>query len=109
MPRRGAGAALQINDDGSARRRPFLDLTDHDGVLRVVGVAFHPEFTINGRFFVSYICDNTISPACGAAGNGSRSRPCRYHLAVAEFSAQGGAGADFSKVPNDIISTTLLF
>ncbi|XP_062203059.1 HIPL1 protein-like [Phragmites australis] len=91
MPKRGSGAALRVH-------RPFLDLTDR--VLELVGVAFHPEFATNGRFFVSYSCDSSASPACGAsrcwgaaAENGSK--PCRYQFVVAEFSAKGGA--DYSK------------
>jgi hypothetical protein len=43
------------------RPRLFLDLMDrvhHDAVLGLVGVAFHPEFASNGRFFVSYNCDS---------------------------------------------------
>ncbi|XP_062202044.1 HIPL1 protein-like [Phragmites australis] len=91
MPKRGSGAILRVH-------RPFLDLTHR--VLGLLGVAFHPEFATNGRFFVSYSCDSSASPPCGAgrcwcaaAGNGSR--PCRYQLVVAEFSAKGGA--DYSK------------
>jgi len=64
-------------------------------------VAFHPEFTTNGRFFASYHCDSSTSPVCGAgtcwgsaAGNGSQL--CRYQLVVSEFSAKGGT--DYSKV-----------
>ncbi|CAD6267471.1 unnamed protein product [Miscanthus lutarioriparius] len=29
-------------------------------------MAFHPEFMTNGRFFVSYNCDSSTSPVCGA-------------------------------------------
>lgn len=51
VPARGrSGGTLQINDDSLL----FLDLTDR--VLGLVGIAFHPEFTTNGRFFVSYTC-----------------------------------------------------
>ncbi|XP_066358714.1 HIPL1 protein-like isoform X2 [Miscanthus floridulus] len=96
MPEQGSGGALRADS-------PFLDITDrvhHDAVLGLVGVAFHPGFTTNGRFFVSYNCDSSTSPVCGdsrcwgsAAGNGSRL--CRYQLVVSEFSAKGGT--DYSK------------
>ncbi|CAD6341457.1 unnamed protein product [Miscanthus lutarioriparius] len=97
MPHQGSGVTLHSDS-------PFLDISDrvhHDVVLGLVGVAFHPEFTTNGRFFVSYNCDSSTSPVCGAgtcwgsaAGNGSQL--CRYQLVVSEFSAKGGT--DYSKV-----------
>ena len=99
MPHQGSGVTLHSDS-------PFLDISDrvhHDAVLGLVGVAFHPEFTTNGRFFVSdnCDCDSSTSPVCGAgtcwgsaAGNGSKL--CRYQLVVSEFSAKGGT--DYSKV-----------
>ncbi|KAK3136779.1 hypothetical protein QOZ80_5BG0442330 [Eleusine coracana subsp. coracana] len=78
VPATGTGAIL--------RAIPFLDLTDQ--VVRLMGVAFHPEFATNGRFFVSYNCDSSTSPTCirsAASGNGSS--PFQYQLVVAEFSA----------------------
>lgn len=89
---RGSGSTLQMNDS------PFLDLTDR--VLQLVGMAFHPEFATNGRFFVSYTCDNSTMPSCAgscssATGNGSM-LTSQYHLVVSEFSAKGGH--DYSKV-----------
>ncbi|XP_066359709.1 HIPL1 protein-like isoform X2 [Miscanthus floridulus] len=96
MPHQGSGVTLHSDS-------PFLDISDrvhHDAVLGLVGVAFHPEFTTNGRLFVSYYCDSSTSPVCGAgtcwgsaAGNGSQL--CRYQLVVSEFSAKGGT--DYSK------------
>jgi len=87
VPARGrSGGTLQINDDSLL----FLDLTDR--VLGLVGIAFHPEFTTNGRFFVSYTCDcdSCVTPTCdvgycsSAAGNSSM--PSQYQLIIAEFS-----------------------
>jgi hypothetical protein len=87
IPEPGSGDTLQIHDEAS----PFLDLTDR--VLGLMGVAFHPEFAANRRFFVSYTCDTTTSPACvisagTAAGNGSSTTSSRHQLIVAEFSAK---------------------
>jgi hypothetical protein len=87
IPEPGSGDTLQIHDEA----RPFLDLTDR--VLGLMGVAFHPEFAANRRFFVSYTCDTTTSPACvssagTAAGNGSTTTTSRHQLIVAEFSAK---------------------
>ncbi|TVU49795.1 hypothetical protein EJB05_01132, partial [Eragrostis curvula] len=94
------GHALHI-DYGS---RPFLDLTDrlrYDAALGLRGLAFHPEFSTNGRFFVAYTCDSAL-PACGQCflvpAAGSRGlKPCRYQLVVAEYRAGGGGGVDYSK------------
>ncbi|KAJ1265862.1 hypothetical protein BS78_08G105900 [Paspalum vaginatum] len=100
MPEQGSRVAMRVTD------HLFLDLTHrvhYDAAHGLMGVAFHPEFATNGRFFVSYNCDSNTSPDCGAgrcwgvgvsATNGSR--PCRYQLIVAEFSAEGGH-ADYSK------------
>jgi hypothetical protein len=84
IPEPGSGDTLQIHDDAS---RPFLDLTDR--VLGLMGVAFHPEFAANRRFFVSYTCDTTTSPACvRSTGTTSRNGSTTYQLVVAEFSAK---------------------
>ncbi|CAL4898666.1 unnamed protein product [Urochloa decumbens] len=90
VPRGGSGVALRV-DNG--RAHPFLDLRDR--VLRLLGIAFHPEFATNGRFFVSYHCDSSTSIACSASrcwgsAPGNSSWSCRYQLIVAEFSAKGG-------------------
>ncbi|GJM95435.1 hypothetical protein PR202_ga12171 [Eleusine coracana subsp. coracana] len=85
VPATGTGAIL--------RAVPFLDLTDQ--VVALMGVAFHPEFATNGRFFVSYNCDSRTSPTCitsGAPGNGSS--PFQYQLVVAEFSADSAQQVD---------------
>lgn len=83
-----AGGTLRIH-------RLFLNLTDREhNELR--GVAFHPEFSTNGRFFVAYTCDSA-SPACWVPTAGKRSRPGRYQFVVAEYRATGG-GARYLKV-----------
>ncbi|KAF8776592.1 hypothetical protein HU200_003312 [Digitaria exilis] len=96
MPRRGSGVALRV-DNG--RAHPFLDLTDR--MLGLLGIAFHPDFATNGRFFVSYSCDCSTSPGCSAvrcwvAAPGNSSLSCRYQLIVAEFSAKGSP--NYSKI-----------
>ena len=48
---------LRIVKDGSVLDAPFLDLTSAvstDSERGLLGVAFHPNYTQNGRFFVNY-------------------------------------------------------
>lgn len=47
----------RVVQDGSVVDTPFLDLTDAvlaDSEQGFLGLAFHPEYTDNGRFFVNY-------------------------------------------------------
>ncbi|XP_062203823.1 HIPL1 protein-like [Phragmites australis] len=108
IPAHGSGGALRVNDGVS----PFLDLTDRvrhrdsAAVLGLMGVAFHPEFATNGRFFVSYhTCGSSASPTCDAgrcsAATGNGPIPCRHQLVVAEFSAKGNG--DYSKHGGQIL------
>lgn len=54
-----SGLIRILNTDGTINNEPFLDLTNvindagfEEGLL---GLAFHPEYSTNGRFFVNYI------------------------------------------------------
>jgi glucose/arabinose dehydrogenase len=56
-----AGIVRIIDADGALLETPFLDLTDRMVELRTnfdergaLGLAFHPDFAANGRFFVHY-------------------------------------------------------
>lgn len=86
VPATGSGDILRIHDG----EIPFLDLADRS--LQVVGIAVHPGFAANGRFFVSFTCDSTVSPttcinSAPTTGNNttSSSKPSQYQLVVAEF------------------------
>uniref|UniRef100_J3NDX6 Glucose/Sorbosone dehydrogenase domain-containing protein n=1 Tax=Oryza brachyantha TaxID=4533 RepID=J3NDX6_ORYBR len=97
IPEQGKGDILQLDETD-----PFLDLMP-EGYLgsefRFVSTAFHPDFTNNGRFFVSYICDRTQSPSSASKcscdcdlsklGSVNCSYPCQYSLVVSEYSAKG--------------------
>jgi glucose/arabinose dehydrogenase len=49
---------IRIIDGGGLRATPFLDITnrvrDASTEQGLLGLAFHPEYSINGRFFVNY-------------------------------------------------------
>lgn len=101
VPAEGSGEVLGLDESN-----PFLDLTDEvlsDTDLGMMGVAFHPHFQQNGRFFVSFNCDKIKWPECSgrcscnsdigcdpsklAPDNGAQ--PCQYHSIIAEFTANG--------------------
>jgi hypothetical protein len=99
-----SGGSLEL--DGSS---PFLDLTDRvfsDSSFGMMGMAFHPNFANNGRFFASFNCDKVKTPgcsgrcACNTDVNCDPSKvgpfnaaqaPCRYHKVIAEFTANGSS------------------
>jgi hypothetical protein len=68
--------------DGVVRPRPFLDLSgrvqtasEHQGLL---GLAFHPNYAANGRFFVTYVAlngDNVLARYRVAADDPNRADP----------------------------------
>uniref|UniRef100_A0A0E0GS58 Glucose/Sorbosone dehydrogenase domain-containing protein n=1 Tax=Oryza nivara TaxID=4536 RepID=A0A0E0GS58_ORYNI len=100
VPEQGSGGILQF-DEAS----PFIDLTDEvhfDSEFGLMGIAFHPKFATNGRFFVSYNCDRTQSSNCAGRcscnsdvncdpsklGSDNGAQPCQYQVVVAEYSAK---------------------
>ncbi|GAB4839911.1 hipl1 protein [Ancistrocladus abbreviatus] len=101
IPEQDSGAALELDES-----EPFSDLTDQvflDTQFGMMGLAFHPNYTENGRFFASYNCDQLKSPACSGRCScnsdvncdpsklNTTSQPCQYQSVIAEFSANGTA------------------
>ncbi|KAK0585470.1 hypothetical protein LWI29_028979 [Acer saccharum] len=102
VPEEGSGGGtLQLNESD-----PFLDLTDivhADTALGMLGIAFHPNFLHNGRFFVSLNCDKVKWSGCSGRcscnsdvgcdpsklGPDNGAQPCQYHSVIAEFTANG--------------------
>ncbi|PIA62419.1 hypothetical protein AQUCO_00200436v1, partial [Aquilegia coerulea] len=101
MPEERSGETLVVDESN-----PFLDLTDIvrlDTELGLMGIAFHPNYANNGRFFVSFNCDETQWSECSGRcscntdvncdpsklvfQNGAL--PCQYHSIIAEFTANG--------------------
>src|SRR5688572_26062712 len=49
--------AIRIIEDGALREEPFLDIRDLisvGGERGLLGLAFHPDYASNGRFYVNY-------------------------------------------------------
>ncbi|XP_019057509.1 PREDICTED: LOW QUALITY PROTEIN: HIPL1 protein [Tarenaya hassleriana] len=101
IPAEGSGELLAIDE-----ANPFLDLTGEvhfDAELGLLGIAFHPNYSNNGRFFVSFNCDKVMWPRCSGkcscnsdmgcdpsklpSDNGAN--PCQYHSVISEFVANG--------------------
>lgn len=101
VPAQGSGGVLEVDQSS-----PFLDLTDevhYDTQFGLMGLAFHPDFSRNGRFFVSFNCDKADWASCSGRcacnsdvgcdpskldpDNGAE--PCQYNSVVAEFTVNG--------------------
>lgn len=103
IPEQDSGELLGVSESS-----PFVDLTDQvylDTSFGMMGMAFHPDFANNGRFYASFNCDKEKSPGCsgrcacnsdvacdpsqlGSLGSGE---VCKYHTVVAEYTANGTA------------------
>lgn len=104
IPDQDGGEPLGLDESS-----PFVDLTDQihfDTTFGMMGMAFHPNFAQNGRFFASFNCDKATSPGCSGrcacnsdvgcdpsklAGSSEGDQPCQYHSVVAEYSVNGTA------------------
>ncbi|ESR52921.1 HIPL1 protein [Citrus sinensis] len=103
IPEQGLGETMEL--DASS---PFADLTDEvhfDTEFGLMGMAFHPNFAKNGRFFASFNCDKVKWPGCAGrcscnsdvncdpsklrGDNGAQ--PCQYQTVVAEYTVNGTA------------------
>ncbi|KAL5761894.1 hypothetical protein ACOSP7_018158 [Xanthoceras sorbifolium] len=103
IPEQGLGGTLGLDESS-----PFIDLTDEvhfDNSFGMMGLAFHPNFARNGRFFASFNCDKVKTPGCSGRcscnsdvncdplklGSSGSVQPCRYYKVIAEFTANGTA------------------
>ncbi|KAL2546811.1 HIPL1 protein [Forsythia ovata] len=103
IPDQDSGEVMGLDESS-----PFVDLTDQvhlDTSYGMMGMAFHPDFAKNGRFFASYNCDKEKSPGCGGIcacnsdvgcdpaqlGSLDSGPHCKYQTVVSEFTANGTA------------------
>ncbi|GAV66717.1 GSDH domain-containing protein [Cephalotus follicularis] len=103
IPEEGSGGILELDESN-----PFLDLTDEvhlDTQFGMMGMAFHPNFAQNGRFFTSFNCDKVTWAGCTGRctcnsdvncdpsqlqpDNGAQ--PCQFQSVIAEYSVNGTA------------------
>ncbi|XP_057949199.1 HIPL1 protein-like [Malania oleifera] len=115
VPEQGSGGVLGLNQS-----TPFIDLTDDvqfNASFGMMGMAFHPNFTQNGRFFASFNCDKFKSPggsarcscnsdvSCdpsklGSSGAGL-AEPCQIQTVIAEYTVNGTSSAKTAK-PSEV-------
>ncbi|KAF6157323.1 hypothetical protein GIB67_004261 [Kingdonia uniflora] len=110
VPEEGSGGKLDLDESN-----PFVDLTDEvhfDTIFGMMGMAFHPDFAQNGRFFASFNCDKVKSSQCSGRcscnsdvncdpsklGSDNGAQPCQYHSVIAEYTANGTATSASSKL-----------
>ncbi|KAJ7956318.1 HIPL1 protein [Quillaja saponaria] len=103
LPDEGSGGTLVLDESN-----PFVDLTDQvhfETTIGMLGMAFHPQFAQNGRFFASFNCDKVkwaectgrcscnsdvnCDPSKLVSDNGAQ--PCQYQSVIAEYSANDTA------------------
>ena len=68
------GGTVRSVDNGQLAEEPFLDIsnkTEGGGEQGLLGLAFHPDFDRNGRFFVNYtdLAGDTVVAGYGSDGN----------------------------------------
>ncbi|KAH0458940.1 hypothetical protein IEQ34_011754 [Dendrobium chrysotoxum] len=117
VPTQDSGGTLDLNESNI-----FLDLTDMvhaDTEFGVMGLAFHPNFTKNGRFFVSFNCDKVQVASCsGRCSCNSEvgcdpskldlvdgDQLCRYQSVVSEFTANSSSSTPSeatSAIPSEV-------
>ncbi|KAG7590146.1 Soluble quinoprotein glucose/sorbosone dehydrogenase [Arabidopsis suecica] len=111
IPDQDSGGVLDVDPSS-----PFVDLTDeihYDTEFGMMGMAFHPKFAQNGRFFASFNCDKSKWPGCTGRCScnsdvncdpskltpDSGSQPCQFQTVIAEYTANG-TSSDPSKAKN---------
>ncbi|KAG0481925.1 hypothetical protein HPP92_010009 [Vanilla planifolia] len=117
IPAQGSGGTLDFDESN-----PFLDLTDivhSDAEFGLMGLAFHPNFTNNGRFFVSFNCDKVQVASCSGRcscnsevgcdpskiGLVDGTQPCRYQSVISEFTVNSSSSTPSeatSAIPSEV-------
>jgi glucose/arabinose dehydrogenase len=84
-----AGTIRVVMPDGSLAPDPFLDVTSRMVTLRagydergLLGLAFHPDFATNGRFFIYYTAPPRLD------GYDNTSVVAEYHVTPGDVSAE---------------------
>ncbi|CAA0826794.1 HIPL1 protein [Striga hermonthica] len=121
IPEPGSGGVLGIDESN-----PFLDLSDEvhfDTQFGMMGIALHPQFVQNGRFFVSFNCDKAKWPGCAGRcacnsdvgcdparlGPDNGAQPCQYQSVVAEYTVNGSSSRPSSATSANPLEVRRIF
>jgi glucose/arabinose dehydrogenase len=94
------GGTIRVVVNGQVQRQPFLDISSlvvSGGERGLLGMAFHPRYAENGRFFVMYTArgdgDNTVA-RYQVSSDPNRADPnsATVLLAIDDFAANHNAG-----------------
>ena len=58
---------VQVLLNDSIQTGAYLDISNrvkNSGEMGLLSIAFHPEYTTNGRFYVNYVSDNSVNNQC---------------------------------------------
>jgi glucose/arabinose dehydrogenase len=93
------GGTIRIAEGGRLLPQPFLDISSEitaGGEQGLLGMAFHPRYAENGRFFVMYTADNADNTVARyqASSDPNRADPnsATVLLAIDDFASNHNAG-----------------
>jgi len=98
------GGLIRIVEDGEIIDDPFLDVSDiitaQGNEQGLLGLAFHPDYENNGRFFIAYTADsagagdNTVAEYAVSASDPNQADPgsATVLLAIEDFAANHNGG-----------------
>ncbi len=89
--------AIRIFDHDQLVPTPFLDISDKivaGGEQGLLGLAFHPHYASNGKFYVFYtLADANVVASCQVSKDPNVAMPsCTPILSIADFAANHNAG-----------------
>jgi len=90
---------VELIKNGQAQQTPFLDLgsiiSTDAGERGLLGLAFHPEYQTNGRFFVNYTntSGNTVVAEYGVSANPDIANPAAVQQIIGYFQPFGNHNA----------------
>jgi cysteine-rich repeat protein len=92
---------VRLIRDGTLVATPFLDIHDEVGCCGeqgLLGLAFHPDFETNGRFYVSYTAPPSGTASCADRGAGDNV-VVEYHVGPDPEQADESTRVELLRIP----------